>query len=550
MCDLCPAGSSCAEGASFATACGAGTFAALSGSPECTKCPAGWYQDEEGTTTCISCKRSFFCKEGAAASLPCEEGSYSNATNLTRAADCTPTDPGNYSPTGSVEQMPCAAGTVAPTGRLGACEPCAPGSFQNATGATECRPCLDGYYCAKGSAAPLPCPGGTTKKVNVTMQSVDDCTTCGVGTFCPVGSSEANACSSGTFNDLEMQAECMKCAAGSFQDDEGATSCRACRPGHYCKEGLSAPLPCWGGRYFNESGATSVQKCRLVGPGWWAPLGSAVPIACPQSGFRCPGVQHDNVNDVKGSLPIEVKQGRMLDWRNITRYKFTLQLRLDISVDDWAEQKGTIEETLVRFYDSPVTLDVQAGSFILSATAMLNTSSMSASMESGAADSYARLKEELGFGVSFLSPLQVEEVVVRVPYDIVCRVGFYCSAAQEYPCPRDTWNNQTDQVDSKACVSCPLRSGTASVGTASADDCQCEPSYYRSVAGNCLVCPSGTSCLTAGITLETLPVRVGYFRLSNRSIDVRRCFDAAYGNASGCLAGGSEPCREGLAGAG
>ena len=75
----------------------------------------------------------------------------------------------------------------------------------------------------------------------------------------------------------------------------------------------------------------------------------------------------------------------------------------------------------------------------------------------------------------------------------------------------------------------------------------------------CCVCPVGTNCSAGGIPLETLPLKAGYYRLSDDSSDVRRCPDAAanctYANqcpetTSGC-AGGSDiasVCRPTLRG--
>ena len=45
---------------------------------------------------------------------------------------------------------------------------------------------------------------------------------------------------------------------------------------------------------------------------------------------------------------------------------------------------------------------------------------------------------------------------------------------------------------------------------------------------NCTLCPSGSDCHNAaGFTTATLPIKRGYYRLHNRSVDVRRCPDAA-----------------------
>ena len=77
-----------------------GTYAG-GGQTECDACPAGKFQEAEGKTACKPCEPGSYCPEGAAASLPCKAGTYSDATNLSSAAQCTPTDAGFYAPTGS-----------------------------------------------------------------------------------------------------------------------------------------------------------------------------------------------------------------------------------------------------------------------------------------------------------------------------------------------------------------------------------------------------------------------------------------------------------------
>ena len=262
----------------------------------------------------MACEASSYCPAGAAAALPCSEGSYSDFTNLTSAAECTQTSPGHYAPTGSSTQLPCAAGTIAATGGLGACVACDAGTYQDAEGATVCKNCTDGYYCAEGASAPLPCPGGTTKRVGVVMTSAADCRNCSVGTYCPVGSAIASNCSAGTYNDQPNQEVCTRCLAGSFQDAEGAIACKICLRGHYCPEGSTLPMPCLGGRSSNASGLASLTQCLPVQPGFWAPTGSALPIRCPDSGFSCPGALAITVHreagiDPPGSQPIPLKLG-------------------------------------------------------------------------------------------------------------------------------------------------------------------------------------------------------------------------------------------------
>ena len=43
----------------------------------------------------------------------------------------------------------------------------------------------------------------------------------------------------------------------------------------------------------------------------------------------------------------------------------------------------------------------------------------------------------------------------------------------------------------------------------------------------CMLCVSGSYCVQEGLTVLTLPLRVGYFRVSPTSLDVQRCPDAS-----------------------
>ena len=107
--------------------CSAGYVAAASGADFCEGCTAGKYQPDEGEQACVACEPGSYCPEGASAPLPCEEGSYSDATNLNRAGECTDTEAGHFAPTGNTEQTPCSAGTVQPRSKQPKCDKCAAG---------------------------------------------------------------------------------------------------------------------------------------------------------------------------------------------------------------------------------------------------------------------------------------------------------------------------------------------------------------------------------------------------------------------------------------
>ena len=243
---------------------------------------------------------------------------------------------GTFCSVGSDAPTPCAPGTFNAQTNATTCVKCEAGSYQDTEGATSCITCPGGYYCEEGVAAALPCPAGTRKNLSLSvMTRAEDCIACSSGTFCPVGSDSASLCAAGTFNALDSQEKCTKCAAGFFQEAEGATACVVCSPGYYCATGAANPLPCSGGSYANQSGLSDVSLCTPVVTGFWAPLGSALPEACPASGFYCPGAAHDNVNTIAGSRPILIPIGGST--REAQVEVIQQDLTLDISCTDYDE---------------------------------------------------------------------------------------------------------------------------------------------------------------------------------------------------------------------
>ena len=136
-----------------------------------------------------------------------------------------------------------------------------------------------------------------------------------------------------------------------------------------------------------------------------------------------------------------------------------------------------------------------------------------------------------------------------------CPAGSWCSAGKEIPCGERTWSNTTREASMGACRACPAHA-TSPAGTASLlGGCKCEAGYYNALPSGshgveCVPCVTGSDCAdTPGVTIETIPLLLGYYRISNSSSDLRRCPD--FGNTSGCVGGlsdGEGPCKEWLEG--
>ena len=120
-------------------------------------CPAGRLCPQPATLHPQPCWRGHFCPEGSAVARPCPAGTFSNATDLASADECTSTDPGFIAPAGSVAQSSCPAGFFTAARGGASCVMCAAGSYQNASGQTGCKVCERESYCPPGAAHPLGC---------------------------------------------------------------------------------------------------------------------------------------------------------------------------------------------------------------------------------------------------------------------------------------------------------------------------------------------------------------------------------------------------------
>jgi hypothetical protein len=137
------------------TPCLAGSYADVAGLAACKPCPPRAYCGV-GAVTPAPCPAGFFCPANttAPAQWPCPASTFSNASGLASAAECTPCSPGSY----------CASpGLTAPSGA------CAAGSVLKVTSDAQYD---DGvaFDAAAGELRSLKCPGfclsGTTAQRN------------------------------------------------------------------------------------------------------------------------------------------------------------------------------------------------------------------------------------------------------------------------------------------------------------------------------------------------------------------------------------------------
>ena len=224
--------------------CPLGTANNAFGASVCPACPGGSFQDEPGQQVCKPCEPGSYCPDGAGAPLPCEEGTYSNATNLTSADECTDADPGHYATTGSTEPTPCSPGTAAPNAGMGACDACEPGKYQNEPGQLSCSVCGSGSYSA----------------------NVLSCELCQVGEYCPEGATVGTPCPVGSTTEgrgAKSSDDCG-CRVETYDEDPSdGIICKPCSAEMLCtRHGLTlATVPLLPSRWRHSNRTADIHAC-------------------------------------------------------------------------------------------------------------------------------------------------------------------------------------------------------------------------------------------------------------------------------------------------
>lgn len=307
--------------------------------PSCSGlCEAGTFQDQAAQTVCKACTNGHYCRRGTASPLPCDNGTYSNATNLQTSSECTPCERGSACPIGSTEPKRCSAGSFSNTTGASACTACLPGTFRpasfnlsslavwmplleaahgqidltNTTAATSCLVCMAGAYCPEGASVPLPCPPGTWSR-STSLVSDSQCISADAGHFSPTGSRAQTPCRADTFNPRtrsDSAAACVSCPPDSTtngllgrtnladclcQSDfynaathAGEVGCSPCPSGTNCSVAGStlATLPIKSGYFRLHAGSLDVRRCPD------AASNCTESPECPESTSGCRGTVH------------------------------------------------------------------------------------------------------------------------------------------------------------------------------------------------------------------------------------------------------------------
>jgi len=309
-CLNCTVGHYCPAAAVFPLQCTPGTYNPLTSGSDvaaCRLCEAGFACPDGGMyQMTTACAQGHYCAAGTAEANDelqrCPSGTFTDATNLTIAGECSECPAGYACPAGSTSATAssCAVGHYCPAGTFASTDYTCPGGtysaktrLQAAAECTECprgkycsglgestftATCTAGYYCPNGTAVPIACPAGTSS-ASLGLSSVDQCVTCPVGFYCTTAVTAPVKCPAGSFTKVtgtmakgpvastaEAKTACVTCTAGSVCTI-GATAPVACGIGKHTAPGASACSTCAAGHYCGST-TTATSLMYSLGGDW------------------------------------------------------------------------------------------------------------------------------------------------------------------------------------------------------------------------------------------------------------------------------------------
>lgn len=193
---------------------------------------------------------------------------------------------GYLCPEGSIEPIPCPAGTYAD--KINSCTPCPAGTFNiifAQTSINNCLKCSLGFYCPIGSPIPTPCPNNfycpdTTQQIACPSgkyfngnlaTNLSQCVLCTEGSYCSGNGQNAMPCAAGTYSSQPGNKECVICPEGNYCA-YGSLFPILCPRNSYAGKGSSGCTPCDNEQFTEGAGKSTCISCpssRFNLDGWW-----------------------------------------------------------------------------------------------------------------------------------------------------------------------------------------------------------------------------------------------------------------------------------------
>ena len=582
---LCPEGYYCPNGTEFAMEypCPLGSFSNLTGlvsKDECQPCLPGQYCSSLALTSPVgSCLAGYYCQQGATSPTPLQ------------GVNANICPQGSFCPVKSSQPNPCPVGTfsnVTGVQSIEECSYCTGGYACTTTGLTapdmECiegyhcplgsfsstqLPCPVGHYCMRMSAYPVACPLGTYSP-EIHNSNISYCISCSPGMFCdrPGLDSPSGNCSSGYYcpksqiTPQPIQFVCPvgfhcpigsssphQCPPGQFANISGASTCEACPIGFFClpifslyelayspcPEGYFCPggtgldwIPCPAGTYSNQTGLYNQDQCIECDGGMYCSDSAATsPTGECYAGFFCTSGT-DRPNPVSEQYSA-LSQNYLFANGNVSYNRTDCMLNKHLT-----NRIG-------------IGGPCPPGHFCTNGTVFPH------GCPAGTFNSLSGQSECVVCPPGYYCPANTS---ILTEY-LECPKGYYCPKGTPYPytypCPLQTFNNQTAQISMSACLLClpgmycsgeglAEPSGLCASGwfcilgsrssqpTVAEEGGVCEPGFYCPLGSyQPLSCPPGNFCQTPGLEMPSGICSAGYYCSSSSVTPVPEVTDETGG---------------------
>lgn len=450
------------------------------------QCPHGTSQGTSASTSCSACTPGRYSAAlGLLSCLVCEPGKYATGHSNTRCE-------------------PCEEGTAAKNPATDVCEVCAMGRYSDSVGRVECKECPAGRFANDTGAVKCQlCPTG--KHQNSSQMSA--CADCPPGSSSPYeGAVRCTACRPGESNSEWGVDTCEECPIGRHQAQEGTTECVACEPGRFTSAtGRQDCQECEAGRFTNQTGRLACDKCGLG------------QYQASKGAIECSFCKEGQYGESEGRVDCRPCQPGKYN----VRQGLTVCDRCAAGHFQLHEQATSCDNCSMGKYAEPGQIEClvcQPGTY-----SDTNESAVCKLCPGGRFQAFRERTECEPCEAGFESVPGLKACTPCAPFEVAP-----FGAAQCRTCPPGTVAIEG--------IQCACNQGTYGRDKDEAN--------ITGTSVTCHACPQGTFCNRQGLVVSTMPVQRGWWRASNDSVSLHRCF---YNNH--CNGGPESTCglyREGL----
>ncbi|GMH77627.1 hypothetical protein TrLO_g10306 [Triparma laevis f. longispina] len=474
-------------------------YVSFGGVTLCKKCDGkGQYADETGLSVCKSAPEGHKPNELRDGIIPCEVG-YASFGGATLCKKCD--GEGQYADETGLSACKSAPAGNKPDADHEGLELCTAGKY-SIGGSTLCMDCGPGKLSLPGAVGCSVCSPGEAP-IN------QACVTCEPGKYAPFGSESCLSCSQAGQYSRAGASACSVCNTGKYYD-ENQNACFSCPKGSKSPTGgvgIEQCLACEEGFYSDSPGSSACFACN---PGKFTNLNQTACLSCP------PG----EISGVAASVCATCEEGKFTEGEGNSEciscqpgsYSNADQTGCDLCPA--GKFSGVASSTICTACDAGKYAEVEGNSECTKCPDYQTSSAGASTCE--CKDTFLSTIDTLTSELACTcAPGTTLENGVCVP----CAAGFYKSSTSLEACTSCNKFAIEGAVQSTQPATSPL-SCICSKG----DFRVLEPPANSTKIGQCKICPEGTLCHDAGVTIDKLPLKRGFWRSGFDSSNVVKCY--------------------------